>query len=518
MSRTRPRTWLVRAAAALLAVVLLSSGCTSAVNESKQSSGAAGDTLVVGMLADLVPAAMYSQSTTSMAVGRLLYDTLIRYDHETGEPQPAVARSWDVSRDGLTVTLKLRDDVTFHSGRPLTSEDVAYALETYASPDSGSQLQPAAAAVTSVDTSDPQVAVLKLEHPLVNLFDLLEFMLLTDRETPQELLDGTEFNGTGPFRLEEWERGQEVRLVKNDDYWNGAPEVDDVVLRVIPDQTALLNSVRSGQTNIVVDASVQALAPFEDNDDFTVEPENVWDVNYYLGANVQDPALSDRSFRQAIASAVDRDRILDEVFGGTGSVNSSPWSPDSPAYDKELATRYTRDLDQAESLLARAGGAPAKPLTLAYNTGLAPAKPVAEIVQNNLADIGIEVELAPFDAAAYSEYLASDEVQLWINPHGFGQNSPASLATGAAPFKPVGNLSKYESATYTQLVQDVWEQPDPDSAEAAAAYDAYNQLLSDEQFLVNLVTTTVTNVYTGSVQGVDWNTYKYLILDRAAVE
>src|SRR3954452_16997488 len=191
MSRPRPRTLLVRVVAAVLAVALLSAGCSSAVNESKQSTGAAGDTLVVGVLSDLTPAAMYSQSTMSMAVGRLLYDTLIRYDRQTGDPQPAVARSWDVSKDGLTVTLNLRDDVKFHSGRPLTSEDVAYALQTYASPDSGSQLQPAAAAVTSVDTRDPHVAVLHLEHPLVNLFDLLEFMLLTDRETPEELLDGT---------------------------------------------------------------------------------------------------------------------------------------------------------------------------------------------------------------------------------------------------------------------------------------------------------------------------------------
>ncbi|MFD4254318.1 ABC transporter substrate-binding protein [Amycolatopsis thermoflava] len=517
MTPSRPRTWLLRLAAALTAVTV-AAACSSAVDQAKQASGAAGGTLVVGTLSDLTPSAIYSQSTTSMTIGRLLYDTLIRYDRATGTPQPAVAKSWTVSPDGRTVTLALRDDVKFHNGRPLTSEDVAYSLKTYASAAAASQLRPAAAAVTAVDTADPHVAVLHLAHPLVNLFDLLEFVLLTDRETPDQLKAGEQFIGTGPFKFAGWQRGQQVRLVRNDDYWNGAPKVDEVDLKVIPDETALLNSVRSGQTNVVVDASVQALTPFRGDDAYTVEPENIWDVNYYIGANVTDPALSHRAVRQAIAYAVDRERILHEVFGDTGSVNSAPWSPDSPAYNQELATRYTRDLTKARDLLTQAGGAPAQPLRLSYNTALAPAKSVAAIVQNNLADIGIKVELEPLDGAALTQTLNSGRSQLWINPHGFGQNSPATLATGAAPFKPEGNLSGYRSADYAALVERVWEQPDPDSAAAHAAYDAYTQLLSDEQFVINLVSTTVTNVYTGSVRGVDWNTYKYLILDKATVK
>lgn len=128
------------------------------------------------------------------------------------------------------------------------------------------------------------------------------------------------------------------------------------------------------------------------------------------------------------------------------------------------------------------------------------------------------MKLVPLDASAYGERLDSGNTQLWIGPHGFGQNSPATLATGAAPFRPDTNRSGFRSAQYAKLVSDVWDQPDPDSAAAHKSYDAYTKELSDQQFVINLATTTFTNVYSSKVRGVDWNTYKYLILDKATVK
>lgn len=514
-SRSSGKSRLLAVAAAAAGLVLAS--CSSAVQEAQSGSGEEGGTLVVGTLSDLNPASILSQSTTSMAIGRLVFDTLIRYDRETLEPQPSVATDWEISDDGLTVTLQLRDDVTFHSGREFTSEDVAYALERYGTDEAGSQLGPAARAIESVDTSDPHVAVLNLSHPLVNLFDLLEFALLTDSETEAELFEGEAFVGTGPFTFEEWNRGQGVTFSQNTDYWNGTPPLDGVELRIVPDETALLNSVRSGQVNVVVDASPRSLAPFRDDDSFTVEPMNVFDVSYYVGTNVQNPILSDPNLRKAISESIDRERILNEVFDGVGSVNSAPWSPNSPAYNEEFASFYSRDLDAAQAYIDEAGGAPTQTLELAYNTALAPASAVASIVQSNLADIGIQVELEPMEGSTFNPHINSGEQELWIAPHGFGQSSPATLATGAAPFRPVSNLSGFESDEYAELVESVWFQSDPLSDEAREAYDNYTQLLIDEQFLINIVSATATNVYTGSVEGVDWNIYKYLILDETTV-
>ncbi|WP_072806205.1 ABC transporter substrate-binding protein [Rhodococcoides yunnanense] len=506
------RSFLTAGAAAVFLTA-----CSSAVEESRSGgTGEPGGTLVIGSLSDLNPASIFSQSLTSMTIGGLVFDTLVRLDPDTLEPTPRVATSWAVSDDGLQVTLDLRDDVTFHSGRPLTSEDVAYAFANLAKDAAGSQLQAAAKTITAVDTSDAHVAVLTLAHPLVNLNDLLEFTLLTDSESEAELLSGEKFIGTGPFVFDSWQRGQQSNWKRNENYWGDAALLDGVTVRVVPDSSALLSSVRSGQTNAVIGVSAQDARPFS-GDQFTVEHEDVYDVAYYVGVNVNDPALADKRIRQAISYAVDRTRIVDEVLGGIGIASSAPWPESSPAYDASARDFYSRDLEKARQLLAEAGGPPAAPLLLSYGTGVAPARTIAAIIENNLAEIGFTVTLDPREQAAFSPFLGSGQHQLWINPHGFAQLNPSTLATGAAPFKPAKNLSGYTSPQYTDIVDRLWSHADPDSDAAKASYTEFSDLLLDEQFVIDLAVTTNTNIYTAGTAGITWNRYKNLILDTATV-
>lgn len=495
------------------AAALFLAACTSAVQEAKEGGSVQSDgTLVVGSLSDLDPATIFSQSLTAMTVGGLVFDTLVRLDPGTLEPNPRVATSWDVAENGLQVTLRLRNDVTFHSGRPLTSQDVAYAFANLAKDSAGSQLQAAAKAIVSVDTSDPHVAVLTLAHPVVNLFDLLEFTLLTDSETEAALLAGEQFVGTGAFTFESWQRGQQSNWKRNENYWDDPALLDAVTVRVVPDNSALLSSVRSGQTDVVIGVSAQDARPFGDG--FQVVNEDVYDVAYYVGANVADPALADKRIRQAISYAVDRQRIVDEVLGGVGFASSAPWPESSPAFDEASRDFYSRNLDRARQLIADAGGPPSEPVLLSYGTGLAPARTIAAIIENDLAEIGITVTLDPREQASFSPFLNSGEHQLWINPHGFGQLNPSTLATGAAPFKPAKNLSGYSSPEYTAIVDRLRTQADPGGDAAEASYREFSALLLDEQFIIDLAITTNTNIYTAGVQNVAWNRYKNLDLSR----
>ncbi|SIS22732.1 ABC transporter substrate-binding protein [Williamsia sterculiae] len=494
-------------------------GCTSAVEQARRvgtGAGRPGGTLVIGSLTDIDPKTVYTQSITTMTLGLLLWDTLIRYDRRTLQPLPSVATAFERSQDGTALRLTLRDDVTFHTGRPLTSADVAYAVATYASDKAGSQLQSTASAIT-VETPDPHTAVLRSAKPIGNIFDLLEFMLLTDRETAAELQRGETFVGTGPFRFTGRQTGAQADLARYDGYWNGPAALDGVRLRVVRDSGALLTSVRAGQSDLVLDAAPQSLRPFHDSSLWRVESEDVDDVAYYVGANVADPRLSDKRVRQAISYAVDRGRIADEVFVRRAHASSAPWAQTSPAYDPQANARYARDLDHARSLLAEAGWRNGSSLTLSYGTGLAVAPSIAAVIQNNLAEIGITVQLDPREQAAFNPFLKSGKHQLWINPHGFGQSNPATLATGAAPFKPKGNLSAFSSSTYTDAVARITSVVDPRSADARAAYAAYTDILLDEQFVIDLVITTSTNVSPLAVKGLGWNTYKYIDAHRVTV-
>lgn len=495
------------------AAALLLAACSSAVGEEKE--GSSGGMLVIGSLSDLNPSTIFSQSLTSMTIGGLLFDTLIRLDPQTLEPTARVATSWEVSDDGLGVVLNLRDDVTFHSGRPFTSKDVAYAFTNLAKDTVGSQLQAAAKTIVSVDTSDDHVARLTLAHPLVNLNDLLEFTLLTDSESEAGLLAGEQFVGTGPFVFGSWQRGQQSDWTRNENYWGSKAVLDGVTIRVVPDNSALLSSVRSGQTNAVIGVSAQDARPFGDG--YQVENEDVYDVAYYLGANVGSPLLADKRIRQAISHAVDRERIVEEVLGGTGISSSAPWPESSPAYDEGARDFYARDLDKARALLAEAGGAPTQPVLLSYGTGLAPARTIAAIIENNLAEIGFTVTLDPREQAAFSPFLNSGQHQLWINPHGFAQLNPSTLATGAAPFKPAKNLSGYSSPEYTAIVDRLWTHADAASDEAKASYREFSDLLLDEQFVIDLAITTNTNIYSAGVRGVAWNRYKNLDLGATSL-
>lgn len=500
------RTLLKLGLGGSLAAVL--AACTSAVEQAREGDGG----ITLGMLSDLDPKSIFSQSITSMAIGRLVFDTLTAYDLKTLQPQPLVASGWDIRDGGRTVEVRLRPDVTFHSGRPLTSADVAYSVANLAKDSAGSQLQATAKVITAVDTSEPHVAVLSLAHPLTNLFDLFEFMVLTDSQTEAELLAGKAFVGTGPFRFDSWARGQQSTWVRNDQYWGGPATVPSV--RLVR-QGEPLASLWASQTNVVRDVIGNVVRMFGGNERFEVTREGIYDVAYYVGVNVEDPYLSDRTVRQAIAYAVDRDRIAADVFAGNAIAGSSPWSPSSPAYTEESATRYRRDPDRARALLERAGGPPPAPLLLSYGTGLSSAPTIAAIIQNNLAEVGIPVTIDPREQAGFSTFLKSPQRQLWINPHGFGQSVPATLATGAAPFKPKGNLSGFSSAQYAAVVDRMSMLADPRSPEALGVYRDYTRLLGDEQFVINLVTTDFVTIASRQITGLSWNLYKSLVADRA---
>ncbi|CAM4020417.1 ABC transporter substrate-binding protein [Tsukamurella strandjordii] len=505
------RTVLLAGLGALGAGAL--SGCTSAVEQARAANaapGSDGGTLVLGSLADLDPKSIYSQSVTTMAIGLLVWDTLIRYDRTTRTPRPAVARGWEFGPDGRSLTLHLRDDVRFHSGRPLTAKDVAYAVSVYASDAAGSQLQGAAKAVASVETPDAHTAVLRLSRPVPNIVDLLEFMLLVDSESASELRAGTAFVGTGPFRFAGREVAANARFERNDEYWRGPARLDGVTLRVVRDPGALLTSIRAGQSDLVLDASPQALRQFRDQSLYRITTGDVFDAAYYVGANAGDPALADKRVRQAISSAVNRERIAAEVFAGVAEPSAAPWARSSPAYDRAAANHYRRDLDRARALLAEADGP--RRLTLSYPTGLAVAPSIAAIVQNDLAEAGITVELDPREQAAFSPFLHTGKAQLWLGPHGFGQSDPATLAGGAAPFKPSGNLSKFSTPEYTALVARL-----QDGTGRPEVLREYSDYLLDQQFVIDLAVSPATYVSPARVKGLDWNLYKYIDLHGTTI-
>jgi len=208
-------------------------------------------------------------------------------------------------------------------------------------------------------------------------------------------------------------------------------------------------------------------------------------LQIYVGATLEVPALADIRLRQAIAYALDRERIISEVFRDSGYPINLPWPKHSVAYDETRNSAYTYDPEKAKALVAEIGTIPEFPLTFVGANPVYAA--TAQIVQANLADVGIPVQLDPVDGANFVSQLIGAEFEgLWTTYHSWAQHTPSTLTVSAYPFNANSNASHYIDEEYQKSSDDAWQVPDGTSPEAIAAYTRISDNLLDALFLIEI--------------------------------
>lgn len=470
------------------------SGCASAVGAQRAAAGSAvpvrGGTLRLAGDTDLIPANFFTNTTDGVTtIIGLVYDTLIRYPNDRVEPRPRLATSWQLAPDGLSLSLQLRTDVTFHGpngapGRPFTSRDVAFSLQTYADPKWTGQLRRTAAAITGYDTSDPYRVVLSFAHPLANIFDLLDTVPMVDSTSLDALGRGEAYIGTGPFRFESWTPNSKLTFVRNEHYRvPDRPYLDRVEFTVVNDPQAAVSGVRSGQYDVVSGLAYRDIARIGRTAGFHTITLDGAEQQIYVGANVTAPGLSDVRVRQAIGYAVDRQRIVDEVLRGSGYAVNLPWPKYSPAWDERKNATFGRDIPRARSLVAQLPPVPPVPYNFPANEPVHAA--TAQIVQADLAEAGIPVTLAPLESAQFTKALIGAQLPgLWTTYHSWAQYTPGNLTVSAYPFNAARNASNYVSPAYQQAANTAWQLPEGDPGRARTAYDSLNDQLLEGLFLI----------------------------------
>ncbi|MER5865852.1 ABC transporter substrate-binding protein [Kitasatospora sp. NPDC002040] len=517
LSNGLSRRNLLRAGGAGVALLALAA-CRSATDKSSEGAGASatpkrGGTLTLASGLDYTPSLLFAQSAMTH-VQRLVFNTLTRYDDKL-QPQPELATSWQLAADGKAVTFKLREDVLFHNGRKFTADDVIFAVKNLQNPVRSAQLRSTALAVTNFEKKGDFELTLTLAHPVSNLFDLFEFMIITDEATVEDAVNGKQLIGTGPFTLAGRNPGSSLSFKRNEKYWlPGRPYLDAVEIRVIPQADSLLSSLKTGQSQLSYDVLGKDVAALKGDSQYRVKEYATGAGAYYLGVNLSAPQVQDKRVRQALAWALDRDRLVKQALGGVGFPSSTPWPKSSPVYSEAGAAHYTHNPDKARALLKEAG---VDTLTLPLAHANTPGgTAIAQILQYDLKQVGITVELQPTDSATMQKQLISQTMPaLWTLSHGFAQLHPATLTVSAYPFNEAKNSSKFSSPEYTRIVQEAWNRADGDSAEAKALYQKISDTLLDEAFVIDLAVAGRTEVATGKVAGADLNKYAYLILDDA---
>jgi peptide/nickel transport system substrate-binding protein len=490
------------------------SGCRSAVDDNSQAGPRAGGTLTIVQSADIAPNTFLSQNNPNFSVIRTVFNTLTAYDHRTLQPKPELATSWKLSPDNKSITLQLRDGVTFHSGRPFTADDVIFTIKAIRRDDVPSQFKHVVNAITGMQADGEHALTLTLAQPVSNLFNLFEVMPIVDKNTFDDLLAGKKFVGTGPFKVAKYSPGSGVELTKYDHYWKkGRPYLDGVKISVQSQSQSMKSSLRSGQSQLALDLAPLDTVSLKDDPNFKVVASDAADAAYYVASNVTIPPLNKPEVRQGIAWAVDRDRILDQVLAGIGQTSSLPWSPSSPAFTEGKVNTFHRDIGKAKQLITDAGAAGAS-VNVVYNSGLPTNQAIAEIVQFNLKEAGLKAKLVPLQAPDFFGKLSGGGLPgLFVNVHGFGQLDPATLVKGAFPFNADKNASNFDSDEYRHLAQQLWTTPHGPKAEAVTA--RMNDFLLKQQFVSDLVVSSHTFTISTKLKDLNYNMYDYIDLDDA---
>lgn len=471
-----------RLAAIVMASTMLLAACSGGTDDGDQDgadpteAASEGGDLVIGVTSD--PDTLFPWKATqfqAVNVVELLYGTLTEFDADLAVV-PGLAEAWEVSQDGLTLTLTLREGVTFTDGSAFDSEDVKASLEAIQLEETGAVAASSLASVTGIDAPDPSTVVLSLSGPDAALLAGLaspNLAMISSDDTESTLAAMP--NGTGPFTLAERSPNESLTLASNEAYWRGAPPLDTVEFRVIPDETSIVSALQSGNVQLAV-FNDPLVAQTAEGSGVTVTPTS--QLSYHaLQLNATRPPLDDVNVRLAIQCAIDRQEVLDSAALGEGEI-TGPIT--SPAYRSDPSSRPCpeRDLDAAAEHLAAAGLADGVTFNAIVSQGeYATSVNEAQSIQAQLAEAGITMNIETLESGAYVDRWIAADFDAAVALNG-GRPDPDTMYVRY--FTSTGNLNKvagYSSSTLDDFFAA--GKATDDAAEREAIYQDVSDELED---------------------------------------
>ncbi|GAA1633362.1 ABC transporter substrate-binding protein [Georgenia ruanii] len=341
-----------------------------------------------------------------------VYEGLFRLTDD-GEVENLLASDYSVSEDGLTYTVTLRDGVTFHSGKALTSADVKSSVERVTAETSQSARKSSLATIAGIETPDERTVVFTLDAPSISFPYNLSYVWIVSAEATD--LKNAE-DGTGPYTLGDWKRGSTLTLTRWDGYWGEPAANAEVVFHYFTDASAQSNALLTGEVDLLTSVqSPDALAQFEGNPDYTIS-EGTSTTKELLAFNDRVAPFDSVEVRKAVYSAIDREKLLGAIWGEYGTLIGSMVPPTDPWYE-DVTGENPYDPELAKTLLAQAGHPDGFTFTLDTPT-YDPHPAVAEFVAGELAKVGITVEINPISADEwYSKVFQERDFQATLQEH-----------------------------------------------------------------------------------------------------
>jgi ABC-type transport system substrate-binding protein len=363
--------------------------------------------------------------TAALTVKLLIFRGLTGFD-EKGEVRPELAESWE--REGETAwVFKLRP-ATFQNGKPVTSEDVKWTLEQVAAPNSTAFMKAEFGGVERIETPDARTVRIVMKQPTVTLP-----IWLASPHMPIIAKDSIEGRaglgvGAGPFVLKGQERGASIEVAKFDKYYKpGLPKLDGIKLVAYADENLRVAALQAGDIDLIEYVPWQSMGTIEKDSRLRLVAVD----GPFMGLNFNGGAgpFKDVRLRQAVAHAIRREDIVQAAFFGRGSkLESIPIASSSPYFDKGRSQFWNYDPTRAKKLMAEAGVPNGFTCTLLSTAQYGMHKSTAEVVQANLAEIGIQATLNLPDWAARVDLAGKGRYDFMVQGTTADNNDPDGLA------------------------------------------------------------------------------------------
>jgi peptide/nickel transport system substrate-binding protein len=424
---------------------------------------------------------------------------------DTSEIEPMLAESRTISEDGKTVVWKLRDNITYHDGKPVTAQDIVEGYRriyeaqgiSYWLLTMGGVMEPDYFKVPDdktvemqMDTPNELVLMNNVMHNTSAISPEHLKQYATDADPwGKEQLKKTLAPGNGPFVFEEYRPGDRVVLRAYPDYYRGRPKLDKVILKIVPDATQRLLLLKKGEVDMVEDPPVKELDSLKEDPNIRVlsieTPRSA-----HLQMNHEMAPFDNKLVRQAVAYAVPYDSIVNDVYKGYATRSMSLVTKGMPGHDPSFWT-YSTDLEKAKELLAEAGhpnGQGLPPIKLSVRVGNEEEERMAIFIANNLKQIGMNVTVDKIAFATFNEQQQAGNLQFFVDYWISWVNDPFYHLSWIVRSDSPTNYNNYQNEQVDQLIEEFTLSTDEEGRLEAAK--EIQQILAEDVAHVYLVQPT----------------------------
>ena len=434
-----------------------------------------------------------------------MYDPL--YVIDVNETRYYLAESYEVSDDGMEVTVKLRDGMKWHDGEAITADDMIFTMDVIADTNNG------AGGANIVFLNDTVVGYEKVDDLTVKITlpsasasytDLLGALTIIPEHVygGNTNIVGVEANmkgvGSGAYKLKEFVQDQHLVVEKFDDYFLGAPSIDTITFKIISDLSAQEIALANGEINFLELANSMAVAKYSSDSNYKVVQYPEGRVNY-MAVNSFCPTFEDPRVLEAVFAAINKDEIIAGAYGEGMAVPANAILGNVTTFYNKDFKGYEQDIEKAKALVAEAG-LDKKPMKLYFNSERVYMKETAQIIQQQLKNVGITLEVTPIESAGFFEKVFGTDSDSEFYLNGYGQiGDPDKTVYGM--FNGTWGVNLKTTDELTALWTEARSTFDP--AKRQELYNKIEQLTKDEMVAYPIAYPNYVFVTTADVEGTD---------------